>query len=75
VAEVATVIHKISMKLHIEAENFTTFRSGQGDQRGNFGNTPVNCAAEEGSALSPSLFEFLMYCRELRTAFGSNKKM
>jgi hypothetical protein len=75
VAEIATVIHKISMKLHLQAESFTIFRSVQGCQKGNFGYTPVNFAAEEGSTLSPSLFEFLTYYRELRSAYGKNKKM
>jgi hypothetical protein len=75
VAEIATVIHKISMKLHLEAESFTIFRYVQGCQTGNFWYTPVNFAADEGSKLSPSLFEFLVYYRELRSAYGNNKKM
>jgi hypothetical protein len=75
VAEVVRVIHNILIKLHLEAENFNIFRSGKGGQKGNFGYTPVNCAAEEGSAIFPSLFEFLLYCRDLRSAFGSNNKM
>jgi hypothetical protein len=48
------------MKLHLEAEKFTIFRSGQGGQKENFGYAPINCAAEEGSAISPSLFELLI---------------